>query len=239
MKLFAFFSRSSKKGPTNLKEAAKPSETTGSNLKREKRSGDGSKSKSKSRRKSRKEGGPSKNLRCAESLLAAINNFVPEDPQAYMDTFMSHYESKDTKIKMEDGDTFTVEMTAKILVLCHQSMPDFKIFYGDLEEKPNNIVIMDGVQACGTHSGTPFTILPGVFPAVPPSGRRIYDDEERYIFKMKNGKIKTGTIISLGNASGFAGLYMRAGGSLVPPPPAEPNPNQAPTDPGVAEEETE
>jgi hypothetical protein len=147
-----------------------------------------------------------------------------------MEKFMSHYESKKTKVHMEDGDTFTVEDTAKVLVMCHQSIPDFKVFYEELEEKSTKVIIMDGVQAMGTHTGAPFTILPGVFPAVPATGKLIHNDEERWIFKMRDGKICRGTIISMGVASGFAGIYTSAGGSLVPTSP--------PSVPVVVEEET-
>ena len=95
-----------------------------------------------------------------------------------------------------------------------ESFPDFVINHTSVVEKTDKVVIVQGVQSRGTHTGKPFTIKPGVLPAVEPSGKECFNDEELYELHLKEGKIDTIFVISMGVQTGFAGFYTRAGGDV-------------------------
>lgn len=156
------------------------------------------------------------NVRAARAWMEAMNACQPV--KSYVETLNNFFESKDTNMVMEDGEMYTAEDGNKLVVATFQSFPDFKFTWGEIaiiDDNPKRVVV-DQVSAEGTFTGEPYTILPGVLPSLLPTGRRNYNDMQRFELTMENGKIVLFEVFALGVHTGFSGFYVRAGGSLIP-----------------------
>ena len=160
-------------------------------------------------------------MRTTKQLMTVMNNYDPENPQAYIDAFCDLFQKgKKGKILAEDGDCHSAEQCATLLTLLHNACPnDYAMLHTDIVQQDKDHFTVIGVSPCGTHTGSALTIMPGVLPAIPPSGKHVTLDEENYRCRMnKDGtKIKQVEVIAMGNLTGFAGFYEGCGGSLVPP----------------------
>jgi len=163
----------------------------------------------------------------AHEFMHSMNTVdnTPADPQAaYLEEFYSYFESENSPIYLEDGEKYKTEACGKLLWATHLSFPDFKFAHvdvhvegvKDISSKTYIKVTVDGIYASGTHTGLPYTIMPGVLPAIPTSGKYMCNDEQIFVFHMhkETGKIKRVDVVALGNCTGFSGLYTRAGGDL-------------------------
>ena len=166
----------------------------------------------------------SKYVKAAHKWMEAMNTYVPDDPQAFTDRINACYESIDSPVILEDGEAYRAEDCSKLFVLTHRSFPDFVMNYGEVVElktsdKHNYVEVeVTTVFATGTHTGTPYTIIPGVLPEIPPSGKPVENDEQTFVLTLdkKTAKIIKCQVIAMGTHTGFAGFYTRAGGDVEP-----------------------
>ena len=157
-----------------------------------------------------------KNIEIAREWMETMNT-CPRDNSSVR-LINSFFQSKDTKMIMEDGEVYTADEGNKMLAVTFQSFPDFTLTWGEIstiDGNPNKVIIHD-VIAAGTFTGKPYTILPGVLPALMPTGKRNVNDKQRFELTIKNGKITLYKVYAIGVHTGFAGFYVRAGGSLIP-----------------------
>ena len=154
----------------------------------------------------------SENIRTAERLVEVYNNFDREE-------LFKLFTSRKAKISFEDDyiPDITPVQVADNMESFRRSFPDVKFSYDSIKEDEPGVVVMEGVKCIGTHTGEPYTMVPGVFPAIPATGIHCMNDEEIMDFTFKDGKIRKMKIIALGSSSGFSGFYQQIGGSLVPP----------------------
>ncbi|KAL7556725.1 hypothetical protein ACA910_006277 [Epithemia clementina (nom. ined.)] len=167
----------------------------------------------------RKELSLPKNCQIAEQFILAMNTYNIESPEDYIQSIADFYESEDTPIILEDGKRYRPLQCNQLLAVTHQSFPDFKFSYGEIKEveknNPNKVSV-DAVYATGHHTGAPYTIMPGKLAVLEPSGKYCYNDEQFFILHFnEQGKICKFEVIAMGNCTGFAGFYTRAGGSLA------------------------
>lgn len=160
-------------------------------------------------------------MRTAEKLMTVMNDYDPQNPQAYIDAFCDLFQKgKKGKILAEDGDCHSAEQCATLLTLLHDACPnDYAMLHTNIVQQDKDHFTVVGVSPSGTHTGSALTIMPGVLPAVPPSGKHVSLDEENYRCRMNRDgtKIKQVEVVAMGNLTGFAGFYEGCGGSLVPP----------------------
>lgn len=103
------------------------------------------------------------------------------------------------------------------LVDLHRSFPDFKITYTSMSEPEPDVVCIDGWRVEGTHTGEPYSCLPGVFPAIEATGIKCVNDDERLWIEMKEHKMDKIHVLAVNGTSGCSGFYEQIGGSMVPP----------------------
>ena len=167
---------------------------------------------------------PSQYVKAAHKWMEVMNAYDARDPQAFTDRINACYESIDSPVILEDGEAYRADDCSKLFVLTHQSFPDFFMNYGEIVESKQNDkhnyvkVEITTMYATGTHTGAPYTIVPGVLPAVPPSGNPVQTDEQTIVLTLdkKTTKIIKCQVIAMGMHTGFAGFYTRAGGDLEP-----------------------
>ena len=225
MKLFNIFSRSkSKEIEHGTPKMTNPDTSTISSS----TAADASIGSSKKKRSSKKQGKARKSTtgqsdakpmselcKIAEDCVLAWNNYQPDNPELYSERLMQFYQKEDTPIILEDGERYKPEQCNQMFDITFRSFPDFKFSYGKIEEIKPNQVTVEGLHATGTHTGAPYTIMPGTLPAVDPSGKTISNDEQLLIFHFdENQKIKKLEVIAIGSYTGFVGFYTRAGGDL-------------------------
>jgi hypothetical protein len=131
------------------------------------------------------EDGKSEKYRCAERFLQSLNEFDPQNPDAFVVNLSSNFTSNMSKVLLEDGKQFNVEMTDKLLRLVYESNPEFQVSYSQIVEGEENQIIVKGV--CGTaNTGVlrPFTTM---------SFSKNY--EERYVIEMRGGKMHSIQIV--------------------------------------------
>lgn len=161
---------------------------------------------------------PSKYIQAGHNWMYAMNNYIEGDPQAFMDRITACFEAPDSPLILEDGEEHKAEQCSALFHLTHASFPDFCMKYGKVTEqfsKDEIIVEIHAVYATGTHTGEPYTIMPGLLPAIPPSGKYTEDDEQMIVLHMnKDAKITKCQVVALGTATGFAGFYTAAGGDV-------------------------
>ena len=153
------------------------------------------------------------NVQVIEEMLKVWQNCTAEDQ------FLPFYVSPRAKHILEDGFSKDAREFANIVIDIKKSFPDFKFYYESITEPTPNKVVIEGLRASGTHKGEPYSVAPGLLPAIPTTGKYIINDEERFIFAMKDHKVKTCHIIALGGFTGPPGLYEQIGGSMAPPAP--------------------
>ncbi|CAB9503943.1 expressed unknown protein [Seminavis robusta] len=161
----------------------------------------------------------SENLKVVERFMELTNLFDPENIDSSFEETLGLFESPDVTMEFEDGLKCTARECALQLKMAYESFPDYGMSLAAICEDPRSPkrIFVDGVCWSGTHTGTPYTIIPGELPAIPPSGKRISLDEERYIFHMKKGgKIGKIQIIAMGSITGYAGLYESAEAASCP-----------------------
>ncbi|CAB9530050.1 expressed unknown protein [Seminavis robusta] len=158
------------------------------------------------------------NADIASEWLTNTSNFEAYDAQSFADMWTSYF-AEDSKVVLEDGESYSPLACAQILYSTYLSFPDLKFPYAPIQDNPKdpNCVYIEEIYVSGTHKGAPYTLMPGVLPEVQPSGKFISNDEQRFILKMKNGKIQKCEVVAMGSTTGFAGLYTQAGGSLEVP----------------------
>ena len=131
--------------------------------------------------------------------------------------FMAFFFSEKSLMVPEDHQGYPAREVAKGFCNLYRSFPDLHFSYKSIKETKPNCVFVDGIEATGTHTGEPYTFVPGVFPAIPAAGTRVKNDEESSLFKMRDGKIGTWEIVAFGSLTGPAGFYEQIGGSLPVP----------------------
>jgi hypothetical protein len=140
------------------------------------------------------------------------------------ETFASaSFQSRYAIFEVDDLPDLPCFIFADIIELIHASFPDGRFDYTDIYDGvvPNTVVV-EGFRFTGTHTGMPYSFLPGV-PALPASGKHVANDEERLYFTMGvDHKIEHVTVIAMGMHTGPAGIYEQLIGSL-------PNEEESPT----------
>ncbi|CAB9530049.1 unknown protein [Seminavis robusta] len=151
------------------------------------------------------------NAAIASEWMTDMTNFEGYDAQSFVDMWVSYYESPED-IVLEDGESYSPIACAQILYSTWLSFPDLQFPYAPIKDDPKdpNRVYIEEIYVSGTHKGVPYTLLPGVLPEIPPSGKYISNDEQRFILTMNNGKIQKCEVVALGCFTGFAGLYTQA-----------------------------
>jgi hypothetical protein len=179
-----------------------------------------------------------KYIQAVKTCMEKMNSFVPEDPALYAKRILDCFASPDSPLIAEDGEKYKATDLSDLCVNICKSFPDFHMKYGDVtfidksvqgngqsvvdktlsdEETIVAQVELDGLIVSGTHTGAPYTIAPGVLPALPPSGTYVENDEQRMVFFLnKKAKIVKSQLISLGVHTGAIGLYTLAGGDASP-----------------------
>lgn len=155
---------------------------------------------------------PPQVLAC-QSMLEKINHWKgPED-------FLTLFMSEDAKVTCEDGVSFTARQFAMLIVGIKASVPDLRLTYSSIETTGPGKASIEGIVVSGTHTGAPFSPMPGI-PAVPAQGKHFVLDEERDLVELDKdtNKISSIYIISLGTQTGPVGLYECVGGKMGPPP---------------------
>ena len=161
-------------------------------------------------------------LKLVQALMDHLNKC---STTAEVETYMTFFDSKTTKLNFEDFSSITAEMMANSFLDQYKCFPDMSFKWGKIYHWGTNEVRVDDIVCAGTHTGAPFTFLPGVFPPVPVTGKYCVNDEESLVLKInpETGKIRSMQVVGSGALSGPAGFYEQIGGSMVPPgpPPSE------------------
>ena len=232
--IFSVFSKTANSSSTKLKSecACDLTSTSGSvNTGESSRSGkSGNSHKTKKIKKERRaeveveEDEMTVNIRAVEAYMHSMNAYRPDDPEGYMQRMADFYASKDADIILEDGEAYKTDALNKGFVGLYESFPDFKMQWSDVmavDKKPNRIGV-EGIFASGTHTGKPYSLLPGVLPEIPPTGKYVVNDEQRFEFEVRNGKIIKVEVFALGTYTGFSGFYQRAAENQGKTNPDEP-----------------
>lgn len=150
----------------------------------------------------------SANLKCVEAWLDNMNNFTD------IESFLACFTSKDSKMQPEDFGSFSAEMLAHLVHSIHKSFPDVTFQFSGIKESPSkpNMVVVEGLYCSGTHTGAPFSHMPG-FPPIPATGKSVQNDEENFYITLVNNKIELVEIVAYGTLTGPAGLYEQIGGN--------------------------
>ena len=156
-----------------------------------------------------------RNVRTAEKLIKRYNRWKSEE-----DVLTLFAGPLEAKCLFEDGFTITLKEWAAAAKEVKASFPDMRFDYEAIKEIGTGKVAIEGLRFSGTHTGDPFTFA-AAFPAIPPTGIRVVNDEERLELEIKDGKISGMLVISIGLHTGPAGVYEKIGGSLIPPNTAE------------------
>ena len=168
-------------------------------------------------------GATSMYIEAAHNWMDAMNTYIPDDPEAFMARITGCYETEDSPVILEDGERYKAKDCSGLFYLTHLSFPDFVMKYDtNVAEKTgfkDGIkfveVTIDAMYATGTHTGAPYSIIPGQLPAVPTSGKYVENDEQRIsLLFNEDGKITQTQVIAMGTHTGFAGFYTRAGGTI-------------------------
>lgn len=126
------------------------------------------------------------------------------------------FESPDAVFSMDDHPDVPCGDLASLIGHIHECLPDCRFDYERIYqgEEPNTIV-MEGHKFSGTHTGAPYTFMPGKMPAIPASGKRVENDEEKFFFTMsEEHKIKHVALVALGRYTGPSGIYLNLGGTI-------------------------
>jgi len=203
--------------PADTDSESKTSNSSGSNQKKRSKSSKHRSSGSKSSSKGQKESPPQepKNIEIAKAFIAAWNDLKNAD-----DMVAALYASPTTKVYFEDDFQLNALECSRGLERLYKSFPDMKFSYGSISvpRDNKNAVILDNVRCCGTHTGAPYSMVPGLFPDIEATGTYCINDEERFILKLdENGKVRSMEVVALGSVTGPAGFYEQIGGSMVPP----------------------
>lgn len=149
-----------------------------------------------------------------QTMMEKVNNWKgPED-------FLILFTSEDARITCEDGVSFNARQFSMITHSIMESAPDLRLNYSSIETTGPGKASIEGIVVSGTHTGAPFSPMPGV-PPVEAKGKHFVLDEERDLVEldMDTNKISSIHIISLGTQTGPVGLYELIGGKMGPPPP--------------------
>lgn len=149
----------------------------------------------------------------------------PEAQKGYVEHFCSFFEDENSNVVAEqDGEQYKPADCGALFYLTHLSFPEFDMPWAEMKmEKGNDTskknyikVTVEGLHAKGTHTGAPYTIMPGKLPTVPASGIYCFNDEQTLVFTMnkETGKVKKYEVIAMGSMTGFIGFYTRCGGDL-------------------------
>ncbi|CAB9530051.1 hypothetical protein SEMRO_2722_G335590.1 [Seminavis robusta] len=225
MKFFSFGSKSKdnavpRKHDDETSTGASVSSRTSDNAKKRKNKSKSKKTSKGTEAKTLNTTGTRSNADIATEWMAAMTSFEGHDAQSFADMWISYFESaEDSKIILEDGEAYSPAACAPLLYATYLSFPDLAFPHAPIKDNPKdpNSVDIEEIYVSGTHKGAPYTLMPGALPEVPPSGKFISNDEQRFLLKMKNGKIQKCEVVALGSFTGFAGLYTQAGGSLEAP----------------------
>eukprot|EP00522_Entomoneis_paludosa_P003921 CAMPEP_0172470656 /NCGR_PEP_ID=MMETSP1065-20121228/66899_1 /TAXON_ID=265537 /ORGANISM="Amphiprora paludosa, Strain CCMP125" /LENGTH=206 /DNA_ID=CAMNT_0013228657 /DNA_START=31 /DNA_END=651 /DNA_ORIENTATION=+ len=152
---------------------------------------------------------PASNEQIIRDYVATINRH-----ESTMEERLSFFASEKVLIKPDGEPPITALEFMKVLKSFQDSFPDGKIQGSSIQEIEPNVVLIDNNVVSGTHTGAPFQPLPSWEP-LPPSGKHIEMDPERAFVTLEQEKIVKLEVISLGNYSGAAGVYVLAGGTLV------------------------
>ena len=139
----------------------------------------------KSKRKSKV---PSKSapVQTAEALVAQWN-----DPNINEDDFIQLYVDPEKQCQfLEDGfHKFTPRQVAQAAIMFRKSFPNLQFTYDSIEVVGNKVTI-EGFMCTGTHTGALFSMLPGIYPAIPTTGKHCINDEEQLCMELdEDGKI--------------------------------------------------
>ncbi|CAB9502556.1 unknown protein [Seminavis robusta] len=154
------------------------------------------------------------NEKLVAGLVAVINDHGTAEEMA------SFFKSGDVRVKLEDVPSITSDVWVVAAEQCIQSFPDFHFQYESIKEDRSGVVLVEELQASGTHTGEPYAFAH--FPPIPTSHRHIVNDPERLWLRVKDGKITSMECVSLGGFTGPPGFYVQLGGKTeMPPPPSE------------------
>lgn len=178
-----------------------------------------------------------KYVQAVQTAMERMNSYVPGNPELYAQRIIDCFASPDSPLIAEDGEQYKTTDLADLCIMICKSFPDFHMKYGDVtyidkgsSSTPSSIVLgasetdkivaqveLDALIVSGTHTGEPYTIAPGVLPALEPSGKYVENDEQRMVFFLNNeAKIVKSQLVSLGVHTGAIGLYTLAGGDASP-----------------------
>jgi len=158
-----------------------------------------------------------RNIQVAEAFMASWNNFTNANGR---EVAVALFTTPNATCHYEDGLKLKADEVMDALELIFKSFPDTKFAHGEITIPKDNkkYVIIDGFQFSGTHTGAPYSMVPGVFPEIEAAGTHAVNDEERIILKLDDDyKIRSMEVVAFGSMTGPPGLYEQIGGSLVPP----------------------
>ena len=144
--------------------------------------------------------------------MRSMNAYRPDDVEGFLQQMADFYKSNDVDIILEDGEAYKPDALGKAIAVLYESFPDFKFKWSDVvavDKKPNRIAVEE-IFAEGTHTGKPYSLLPGVLPEIPTTGKYVVNDEQRFEFEMEHGKIIKAEVYALGVYTGISGFYQRA-----------------------------
>lgn len=153
----------------------------------------------------------STNIKAAQCLMHRFQNY-PSD-----EDMMKLFLSEESEMVPEDNPPVPANAVAGVVRGVHDSFPDVQFTYKSIIPDGEDNVTIEGIKVFGTHTGKPYSMVPGVFPPIQATGKYIENDEESFYLTMVDGKIQTLQILSYGKVTGPAGLYEQIGGSLIPP----------------------
>ena len=124
---------------------------------------------------------------------------------------MALYFTEDALFIPEDVPPIPIAQLVQFNKHLKNCFPDLNFAHKTISagEKPHTVVVEDA-QFSGTHTGAPYTPMPGKIEPVPVSNKFVIVDEERWFFEMAqdgSGKIKSFSVIALGPVTGPMGVY--------------------------------
>lgn len=104
----------------------------------------------------------------ARKLMVAYNNFTT------IEDFIALFVSEKSVISFEDDFPNVIPRQSDEAIRdFHLSLPDIKFTYDSIKETEAGEATIENLKCTGTHTGAPYTMVPGLFPPIPTTGKHL------------------------------------------------------------------
>ncbi|CAB9531896.1 expressed unknown protein [Seminavis robusta] len=148
------------------------------------------------------------NERMIEQYFAVLNSH----PSA--DIILERFTSGEAPVLLEDSDPMNATVIAAEMQKMYAGFNDLRFNYASIKEVKPGVVLVDDVNATGTHTG-PFQFAN--FPPVAATHKHVALDDERLWYHIQDGKIAKLELCAMSSLSGPPGLYISVGGKMDMP----------------------